>query len=235
MRPQDPNLAKVELIAHVLGPLREELVFVGGCAVGLLLTDPAAAPARVTYDVDLVVEVATLQGYHRMEEKFSGLGFARDMAADAPICRWRYRELEVDLMPATPGILGFANRWYPLAVDTAKEMALPSGLAIRLIAAPLFAATKFEAFADRGAEDLLGSHDLEDIINVVEGRPELPDEIGCAADELKTYLAGKCAALLAMPDFMNYLPGLVIQDATLPERVAEVAARFRRIANLSKP
>lgn len=45
--PRDPNLAKVELIAHVLGPLREQLVFVGGCAAGLLMTDPAATMARV--------------------------------------------------------------------------------------------------------------------------------------------------------------------------------------------
>jgi hypothetical protein len=36
---QDPNLAKIELIASALGPLRDQLVFVGGCAVGLLITD----------------------------------------------------------------------------------------------------------------------------------------------------------------------------------------------------
>ena len=44
----DPNLAQVELIAAALGSLRERLVLVGGCAVGLLFTDRAAAPARVT-------------------------------------------------------------------------------------------------------------------------------------------------------------------------------------------
>lgn len=49
LNPRDPNVAKVELIAHALGRLREKVVFVGGCAVGLLLTDPAAAPPRVTY------------------------------------------------------------------------------------------------------------------------------------------------------------------------------------------
>lgn len=54
MRRKHPNLAKIELIADALGALRDQLVFVGGCAVDLLLTDPAAAPARVTYDVDLV-------------------------------------------------------------------------------------------------------------------------------------------------------------------------------------
>jgi len=37
----------------------------------------------------------------------------------------------------------------------------PNLAQLELIAAPLFVATKFEAFADRGAEDLIGSHDLE--------------------------------------------------------------------------
>lgn len=36
-----------------------------------------------------------------------------------------------------------------------------------------------------------------------------------------------------MPEFMNYLPGLLHQDATLPERVKEVAARLHRVARLN--
>ena len=62
MRSQYPNVSKVELVARALGDLRERLVFVGGCAVDLLLTDTAAAPSRVTYDVDLVAQVAALAG-----------------------------------------------------------------------------------------------------------------------------------------------------------------------------
>ena len=68
MKAQDPNIAKVELIAAALGPLRGQLVFVGGCAAGLLLTDPAAASARVTFDVDLLAEVAALPGYYKLEK-----------------------------------------------------------------------------------------------------------------------------------------------------------------------
>ncbi len=112
MKRLHPNVAKLELVAHALGPLREQLVFVGGCAVDLLLTDPAAAPARVTYDVDLLARVEALAGYHALEKQFALPGFKRDMAQDAPICRWRYNDLEVDLMPMDPGVLGFANRWY---------------------------------------------------------------------------------------------------------------------------
>ncbi len=195
MNSQDPNVAKVELIAQALGELRERVVFVSGCAVGLLLTDPAAAPPRVTYDVDLVAEVVALSAYHRLEREFSRLGFQRDMAADAPICRWHYQRLEVDLMPTDPSVLGFANRWYPLAVAGAERIVLPSGTAIRLIGAASFMATKFEAFADRGHDDLLGSHDAEDIINLVDGRPELVAEVASAPGELRRYLAERCGSL----------------------------------------
>lgn len=195
MTPKDPNITKVELIARALGPLREQVVFVGGCAVGLLITDTAASPVRVTFDVDLVASVSALAGYHGMEKELARLGFKRDLSPDAPICRWRYRELEVDLMPADPNILGFSKRWYPLALTTATEFRLPSGSEIRLIAAPVFLGTKFEAHASRGGGDLLASHDMEDIINVIDGRPTLLEEIADAPTDLQHYLRERCAQL----------------------------------------
>lgn len=82
---QDPNLAKIELIAGALGPLRDRLVFVGGCAVGLLITDTAAAPVRITFDVDLVARVSALAAYHGIEKEFVSLGFTRDTTSDAPV------------------------------------------------------------------------------------------------------------------------------------------------------
>lgn len=227
-----PNIASVELIAQALGPLREELVLVGGCAVDLLLTDSAASPTRVTYDVDMVAQVASLAGYHELERQFTRLGFKRDMAQDAPICRWRYNNLEVDLMPALPGILGFANRWYPLAVQSAQRVVLPSGTSIQLITAPAFLATKFEAFADRGKSDLLGSHDMEDIVNVLDGRPEIVGEVAASPDELKRYLADRCSALLALPNFMDALSGMVFPDESLAERVKMIALRLKQIAGI---
>jgi hypothetical protein len=36
--------------------------FLGGCATCLLLSDPATPPPRVTYDVDVIVEAASLDG-----------------------------------------------------------------------------------------------------------------------------------------------------------------------------
>ena len=230
----DPNVAKVELIAKALGLLRERLVLVGGCAAGLLFTDPAAAPARVTYDVDLLAEVAALSGYHQLEKEFSRLGFKRDMSADAPICRWRLGELEVDLMPTESSILGFSNRWYPLAVETAQLLTLPSGITIRLISAPAFMATKFVAFADRGNSDFLASHDLEDIINLIDGRPELIDEVAQSPTELRAYLAAQCRTLLDTPAFHDGLQGFIVPGLPQGGQVVNVTQRLTRLANIEE-
>lgn len=225
-------MASIELISQALGPLREQLVLVGGCAVDLLLTDAAASPTRVTYDVDLVAQVAALADYHDLERQFSQLGFKRDMNPDAPICRWRYNNLEVDLMPALPGILGFSNRWYPLAVQTASRVILPSGISIQLITAPAFLAAKFEAFIGRGNGDLLASHDLEDIVNVLDGRPEIVTEVAACPEVLKRYLADQCRALVAMPNFMDALSGMVFPDESLAERVKLIKMRIDQIAEV---
>ena len=68
-----------------------------------------------------------LRLYHALEKRFAARGFVRDMSPDAPICRWRLGEVEVDLMPTDERVLGFANRWYPLAIASASFVSLPSG------------------------------------------------------------------------------------------------------------
>jgi hypothetical protein len=205
---------------------------VGGCAAGLLCTSPSAAPLRVTYDVDVVAEVSTLMGYHALEERIAAQGFKRDVSPDAPVCRWRLGNVLVDLMPSEERVLGFANRWYPLAVATATPVKLPSGVKIRLIAAPAFLATKFEAFASRGGGDMMSSHDFEDIINVLAGRPGIEDEAGKAVADLRGYLAARFREVVSHPDFDNTLPGLIAFDALYAERLETVRERIATIAAL---
>lgn len=232
MNSADPNLQRVELVARALGDLCEELVFVGGCAAGMLCTSVQAPPPRATFDVDLVAEVTALAGYHALEARFAERGFVRDMSPDAPICRWRVGEVEVDLMPTDERVLGFSNRWYPVAIATALPLTLPSGGRIRLIAPPAFLATKFEAFATRGGNDIMASHDFEDIINVLDGRPGIEAEIAASDHELASYLASRFQDVLRRPDFDNTLPGLVAYDDLYVQRIASVRQRITAIARL---
>ncbi|HQR51548.1 MAG TPA: hypothetical protein PKW44_07920 [Methylophilaceae bacterium] len=229
----DPNVQSVELVAQALGDLCDELVLVGGCAASLLIDAPTAPPPRVTYDVDLLAVVSALSNYHALEDKFAQRGFRRDMSPDAPICRWRIGGIMVDLMPTDESVLGFSNRWYPYAAASAMQMTLPSGRNIRLVSAPAFLATKFEAFQTRGNSDFALSHDFEDIINVIEGRAATVAEVAASASDLRTYLAAQFARISQREDLQNVLPGLVAYDELYAQRAAAVTQRIAAIASLA--
>lgn len=146
----NPNIEILERTVQLLGSLADEMVFLGGCATGLLLTDPAAPPIRGTLDVDVITEVASIAEYHRLSEKLRKIGFVEDLSPNAPICRWKTKEVILDVMPTNPQILGFGNQWFSPAFKMAEPVALPSGKRIRMLPAPYFLATKLEAFNDRG-------------------------------------------------------------------------------------
>jgi len=227
----DPNVALLEIVAERLGDaLLPELVFVGGAVAGLLITDPAMPSIRPTTDVDLVCRAAVLADYHRVEAVLQSRGFVRDMHPDAPICRWRVGSVAVDVMPTLESVLGFSNRWYPLALETAEIVALPSGRTIRLIIAPVFLATKLEAFDGRGNADFLFSHDLGDLIAVLDGRDEITDECRASPADLRAYLSHRFAIFLETPSFVEALAGHLPGDAASQERLPDLLAKMRAIA-----
>ncbi|MEL1265225.1 hypothetical protein [Pseudoxanthomonas putridarboris] len=226
----DPNLPQLLAIARALGGLREQIVFVGGSAAGLLLTDPLAEGVRPTMDVDAIVQADSLMHFYRIETALADRGFVRD-ADSGVICRWKHLPSSgiFDLMPVDATVLGFSNRWYEEAVRSAHAMRIADDIEIRVAAAPAFVATKLEAFIDRGKGDFLASHDLEDVLTVIDGRIELVDELRDAPAELRSAVAEVLARLLEHPDFVNCLPGL-IADA---DRAGVVLRRIRQLAHLA--
>jgi predicted nucleotidyltransferase len=130
-------------------------------------------------------------------------------------------------MPTDPRILGFANRWFPEAFETAQPHRLANGLTIRIVTAPLLLATKLEAFSSRGNHDYAASKDMEDIVAVIHGREEVVDEANEASADVRRYLAEQAAALLANPAFAEALAGhLPGEDITrVPRRLAGLAER----------
>ena len=100
-----------------------------------------------------------------------------------------------------------------------------------------FVATKLEAFNDRGRNadgqpDYLGSHDLEDIITVVDRRPELQAECAEAPEELRVYLAHAFSQLLADADFNTTLAGHLPGDAASQSRLQKLRDALRTLSRL---
>ncbi len=233
MNTADPNLPLLESTVAALGPLCDRFVFVGGCITGLLVTEPASPPVRATRDVDVIVQVISLGEYHSLERQLEQAGFTHDRRPDAPVCRWLAAGAMLDVMPTDQTILGFGNRWYEEAVRTASLHSLPSGRHIRLITAPVFVATKLEAFADRGGGDFLASHDLEDVTTLIDGRPELVDEAATASAQVRDYLTAGFQTFLQTPAFIDALPGHLPGDTGSQARLPIILERLRRLAKPS--
>ena len=230
MRIAQANLAMVRHVAERLGDLRERVVFLGGAATTLLITDQAAPDVRPTLDVDVIVEIGSGPDYNRLGESLREIGFTEDASEGAPLCRWLIDGIRVDIMPTDERILGFSNRWYLSALRHAVHTEIGSGVTIRIVTAPFFLATKLEAFFGRGRDDFLASHDLEDIIAVLDGRKEIAEEVKSVPEEVREFLAGNFDALLQNREFLDALPGHLPPDVASQKRAMVVLNRIREIA-----
>lgn len=225
----NPNFELLIRVTVALGDLRERLVFVGGCATALLISDPAAPPVRATHDVDVVVAIISLAEYHRLGQELRDRGFSQTIEEGEPPYRWTIAGMKLDIMPTDEKILGFSNRWYEPAMRTAASVQLREGLAIRLVTPIYFVATKLAAFEGRGKNDYLASHDLEDVLSVVDGRLELVDELRQAEPGVRTYVAGVFARVISDAGFLNALPGLILEGSPA-ERSPIVLQRLAAMA-----
>ena len=72
------------------------------------------------------------------------------------------------------------------------------------------------------------SKDIEDIIAIVDGRPELLDELQLCAHDVRGFVSQCCRDLLENNHFMDCLPNIVPDD----NRETVTTARLTRIANV---
>ena len=221
----------IVLVAKRLQPLGMKCAFTGGAIIGLLLDHPKLTPPRTTKDVDVIIEVMTRIAYTNFEEKLSGQGFRHDMSEDAPRCRWIVDGVKVDLMPVDDPTGEWHVKWFNLALMTAIPRIIKD-LTVHVVTAHCLIATKLEAFIDRGQGDFMGSHDMEDIITVVDGRAALADEIRTAPTELRQYVAGKIQSYLRTPAFIDSLPGHLAYDAMGQQRLTLLRQRLETIARM---
>jgi predicted nucleotidyltransferase len=229
---RDSNREQLVVAARLLRPVLGELVFVGGTVTGLLITDDAAAGPRITFDVDAIAEITSYAEYAAFGDRLRTLGFQEDAREGAPVCRWVHAGTTLDVMPLDEKILGFSNRWYRAAMESSMTERLSNDLEIRMVTGPFFIATKLEAFKGRGKGDFFGSHDLEDVISVVDGRPELVTEVESGAVELQAYLRAEVHRLLRTPEFLDALPGYLLPDAISQSRLGIVLRRLENLASV---
>jgi hypothetical protein len=190
------NITMLQTVANGLDELNKDIVFVGGAVAELYANDPAASDIRPTLDVDCVIELRTRLQHSRLEENLRTRKFVNDTSKGAPICRWVYKGILVDVMPTDENVLGFSNKWYVEGIESKITKILPDGTEIFVFSPEYYLATKFEAHKSRGGNDLRQSHDFEDIIYILDNCTDLLDSIAKANLSVKTYLREECQSLL---------------------------------------
>lgn len=219
----------VALAAKELDDEMDRLVLVGGCATGLLVTDPSVVRLRSTKDVDVVTSVTTRHDYHQLDRKMLQLGFLNDTDL---ICRYKKGVLTLDLIPLNAEILGFSNSWYAEGIKLSSLFQVAPNVRVKLIHPILFVASKLEAFNGRGGGDFMTSQDMEDIVTVVNGREELTGEIYDVSDEARSYVSHEIETLLGEAAFINDLPALLEPDSGSQARLPIIIDRLTNLAQL---
>ena len=126
-----------------------------------------------------------------------------------------FRKTPVKAHPCAGGFIR-ERSW----MEAATTHQLFRDLEIRVVTAP-----------GLGRGDFLASHDLEDLIFVIDGRSTIVEEVQTEAPLLREYLHREFARLLAAPGFIDALPGYLLPDAASQARIRTVLRRLRAVGS----
>ncbi len=193
------NIVRIKVLAEAFSKLKNKVVFVGGAVVELYCDDSARGEVRPTDDVDVVVEIVNLGSYATLEEDLRAIGFNHDMFSSV-MCRYKYHDIVIDIVPTDEHILGFTNIWYKDGLQNSISFDLEDNLTIQIFTLPYFLGSKFEALkSDRHGKDYRYNSDFEDIIYIFDNRINIKNELIECTDEVKIYLQKSISELMKRP------------------------------------
>ncbi len=198
---------KLLTVAEGLGDLLPKVVFVGSSILEMYATLPAAPEIRPTHELDLIIALPAPIEYVCWEDNLRQRGFIAQHDAGPPFY-WTYQGIHLNFKPLFTDSVTIENRWYEEGVFHAQKLTIAPGCTIKIFSPVYFLATKCEAFAHRGQGDFRTSEDFEDILFLLENRPEIQTEVSRAFYEVRQYLHEAFASFLhhpALEEGLHYL------------------------------
>lgn len=182
-------------VLDALGELSKHVVLVGGAVVDLYCDAKLShSEIRPTKDVDLVTNAITYGELDQFANELYRNGFYQTVEDDV-MCRFRWQDIIVDVMSTTAVGWAPSNRWIELGYAQAETIII-AGRAFKILPFSYFLATKFAAFRGRGSKDARMSHDLEDIITILDGKADWAERVLAADEEVRAYLSAEFKLIL---------------------------------------
>jgi len=220
------NRKVIRKVAAALHELNDQVIYVGGAVVSLYVNDPAADDVRPTKDVDISLSVATIGELERIRGDLVRKGFTQT-AEDRVICRFRYGDILVDVMNTKA--LGWApsDPWFAPGFAV-REIAQVEGENIQILPLAYFLASKFSAYNERGNHEPRTSHDIEDIVYLLDNRTDIAESIINAPDDVRPFLKNECLAMLSVSAKQEAIYGNLLFE-NRDARFKMITGKLRRI------
>lgn len=219
------------LVASALEACNVPYAFTGGAAIPFFLDRPELSTIRPTKDVDVIVKAVTILQYHDVEKRLSEYGWSHDMSPDAPRCRWSWGGILIDILASSEVTGEFSSPWFQKGVEEAITFPRED-VSLRFVPVGVLLASKLIAFWDRGRKDPWASHDLEDIMTLVDGRASLNKELLAEDLDLRANIGGMVDDVLSLPDFDTYFPGFLPGDPGSQARKGPLKMKLEALASL---
>lgn len=192
----------LEYAAKMLEPVLCEIVFVGGVTFELWLDEFPRVPARRVSGVDVIGDIATSGDYRAISARLRERGV--HPLFDKVVRRWILGDsgLAVDVVPVSDdGSMPPSSAWYRKALQEAQQVELPSGRTVQVASPPLVVATKLAHWRDCGKGSVMRNLSVYEAVVLINGRPELEDELVVADSHVREVVATELFRLRRDPLF----------------------------------
>lgn len=227
----DKHHELLQTVALGFGDLTQKIIFVGGAVLDLYVTDDAAPEFRPSGDIDCLLNLPALLDNYVWERMLIERGFEKQKATQSPTCRWVYQGIPVTISPiqGQMELLGYRNIWYEEGLFHSLNHTLPNGVTIRIFHPAYYTAAKVNAFLDRGRENFRHSEDFQDLVYLIEHRPQLSEDIEKAFHEVRSYVRSNFRRFLAYPDLEEGLY-YALPIGAEHEHVQKIISLMKKIA-----
>lgn len=196
---------KLETLAESLGTLKDRVVFSGGMLTAFYATDAWAHGHRSMGELECILNAPTMAEFLTWDRELRERGFHPKYDPNPPVIEWEYKGIGLEVYPSRPEIVRHKNRWFEEGVFHAIKHPLPSGICIRIMSAPYFLASRIESFLHHSDFYIRHNKDFEDIVFLLNNRPELLDEVAHSFHEVRAYIQGFFYSLLNHKDLREGL------------------------------
>jgi hypothetical protein len=193
------------------------------------MTDPTLHTPDVTFAADSTLQLLSTSMIDRLGIELQKRTLSRiSRSTDAD--RWRVSDdVTFDLIQVHTESSEFQQPWLEYATLLTIPFLADRQLVVRIAGAPAMLALELDAFT-KSRERAIESEELERVLLLVAGRPEIERECSAAPPELRSFLVSSLARL-TRDDTLEVMIQRALPDAAaLPALVTRVRERIRRMS-----